>query len=88
VLGEKDKLLDQALKKFPRQPLLGSIYLNAGSEGRWLNEDEFKTMTNYFVDKINEGRLAGIRLFRVQSLIDRPEYAAWTKEALARLKRT
>jgi hypothetical protein len=87
VLGEKDALLDQALKKFPNIPLMGSIYLSAGSEARWLSEDEFKTMTNYFVDKINEGRLSGLRLFRVQSLIERPEYATWTKEALARLKR-
>ncbi len=87
VLGEKDKLLEQALAKFPGKPLMGSIYLSAGSEGRWLNEEEFKMMTNYFVDKINEGKLCGIRIFRVQSLIDKPEYAAWTKEALARLKR-
>lgn len=87
VLGEKDALLDRALAKFAGRPLMGSIYLNAGSEGRWLNEDEFKTMTNYFVDKINEGKLSGLRLFRVQSLIDRPQYAVWTKAALARLKR-
>jgi hypothetical protein len=87
VLDEKDALFDQALKKFPNIPLMGSIYLSAGSEARWLSEDEFKTMTNYFVDKINEGRLSGLRLFRVQSLIERPEYATWTKEALARLKR-
>jgi hypothetical protein len=87
VLGDKDKLLDQALNKFPGKPLMGSIYLNAGSERRWLNEEEFKMMTNYFVDKINEGKLCGIRIFRVQSLIDKPEYAAWTREALARLKR-
>ena len=88
VLGEKDRLLDQALDKFPGRPLMGSIYLSAGSERRWLTEEEFKVMTNYFVDKINEGKLCGLRIFRVQSLIDKPEYAAWTRDALARLKRT
>jgi hypothetical protein len=88
VLGEKDKLLDRALDKFPGKPLMGSIYLSAGSERRWLTEEEFKIMTNYFVDKINEGKLCGLRIFRVQSLIDKPDYATWTKEALARLKRT
>jgi hypothetical protein len=87
VLGEKDELLDQALEKFRGKPLMGSIYLSAGSEDRWLSEDEFKVMTSYFVDKINEGKLSGLRLFRVQSLIDRPEYAKWTREALARLER-
>ncbi len=88
VLGEKDRLLDQALDKFPGKPLMGSIYLNSGSERRWLTEEEFKTMTGYFVDKINEGKLCGLRIFRVQSLIDKPEYATWTREALSRLKRT
>jgi hypothetical protein len=88
VLGDKDKLLDRALAKFPNKPLMGSIYLNSGSERRWLNEEEFKTMTNYFVDKINEGKLCGLRIFRVQSLLDKPEYATWTKECLRRLKRS
>ena len=88
VLDEKDALLARALEKFSGKPLMGSIYLSAGSEGRWLGEDEFKGMTSYFVDKINEGKLCGLRLFRVQSLIDRPEYATWTRAALARLKRT
>ena len=88
MLGEKDKLLDRALDKFAGKPLMGSIYLNAGSEKRWLTEEEFTIMTNYFVDKINEGKLCGLRIFRVQSLIDKPEYAAWARQALARLKRT
>lgn len=87
VLGFKDKLLEEALAKFGKIPLMGSLYLSAGSERRWLTEEEFKGMLDYFVAKINEGKLCGLRIFRVQSLIDRPEYAAWTKEALSKLKR-
>ena len=87
VLGQKDQLLATALDKFQGKPLMGSLYLNAGNERRWLSEEEFKDLTDYFVDKINEGKLCGIRIFRVQSLIDRPAYAEWTKEALKRLQR-
>lgn len=86
VLGAKDKLLEEAMAKFKGIPLMGSIYLSAGSEGRWLTEEEFKMMTDYFVEKINERKLCGLRLFRVQSLIDRPEYAAWTRQSLAKLE--
>lgn len=87
VLQDHDKLLDQAIKKFPGKPLMGSLYLNAGSEGRWLSEDEFKQLTAFFIDKTNEGKLCGIRIFRVASLQERPDYAAWTREALSRLKK-
>ena len=59
------------MKKFPGKPILGSLYLES-DEGRWLTEKEFKGIIDYFVDKINEGKLAGIRVFRVENLIDRP----------------
>jgi len=32
--------------------------------------------------------LAGIRVFRVESLIQRPEYVTWLKEPLSKLKRS
>jgi hypothetical protein len=87
VLQDHEKLLDQALEKFQGKPLMGSLYLNAGSEGRWLSEQEFKELTDFFIQQINRGRLCGIRIFRVASLQERPEYAKWTKEALTKLKR-
>jgi hypothetical protein len=88
VLQDHKKLLDQALKKFDGKPLMGSLYLSSGSEGRWLSEQEFKQLAAFFVDEINQGNLCGLRIFRVASLQERPEYAAWTKEALTRLKKT
>ncbi len=88
VLQDHAKLVDQALKKFPGKPHMGSVYLNAGSEGRWLNEQEYKQLLNFFVQDINEGKLCGLRIFRVENLQQRPEYATWAKEALANLKRT
>jgi hypothetical protein len=88
VLQDHEKLLDQALNKFPGKPLMGSLYLNSGSEGRWLSEQEFKELTAFFIENVNRGKLCGIRVFRVASLHERPEYAAWTKSALAKLGRT
>ena len=88
VLSDHAKLLDEALKKFEGKPLMGSLYLSAGSEHRWLSEEEFKSLTDFFVDGINQRKLCGLRIFRVASLQQRPDYARWTKESLARLKRT
>ncbi len=85
-LQNHELLLDRALKKFRGKPILGSLYLDAGSEGRWLSEQEFKGLMNFFVEKVNEGKLAGVRVFRVQSLMDRPEYVGWLKESLSKLK--
>ncbi len=86
-LSNHEELLNRALKKFPGKPILGSLYLNAGSEHRWLTEKEFKGLMDFFVAKVNEGKLAGIRVFRVQSLVDRPEYTQWLKESLSNLTR-
>ncbi len=60
----------------------------AGSERRWLSEAEFKQLTAFFVSGINAGKLCGLRIFRVASLQERPEYAEWTREALKKLRRT
>ena len=86
-LQNHELLLNRALKKFQGKPILGSLYLDAGSEGRWLTEQEFKGLMDFFVEKVNEGKLAGIRVFRVESLIQRPEYVKWLEESLSKLKR-
>ncbi len=87
ALQDHEKLLDQALRKFEGKPLMGSVYLNAGSEHRWLTEQEYKQLLDFFVRDINEGKLCGLRIFRVENLQQRPEYATWAKESLAKLKR-
>ena len=86
-LQNHEQMFDQVLKKFPGKPILGSLYLNAGSEHRWLTEQEFKGLMDFFVEKINEGKLAGLRVFRVESLIQKAEYVTWLKESLSKLKR-
>ena len=87
LLQKHELLLDRVLKKFEGKPIMGSLYLSAGSEGRWLTEQEFRGLMDFFVAKVNEGKLAGIRVFRVESLRQRPEYVQWLKESLSKLKR-
>ncbi len=81
-------MLARVLEKFPGKPILGSLYLNSGTEHRWLTEQEFKGLLDFFVEKVNEGKLAGIRVFRVENLIEKSEYVTWLKESLAKLKRS
>jgi hypothetical protein len=87
ILNDHEKLLDQALAKFKGKPLMGSVYLNAGSERRWLTEQEYKQLLEFFVEDINQRKLCGLRIFRVQNLIDKPEYGQWAKEAVAKVRR-
>jgi hypothetical protein len=87
ILGDHEKLVDQALEKFKGKPVMGSVYLNAGSERRWMTEEEYKQLLAFFVDDINQGKLCGLRIFRVQNLVDKPEYARWAAEAIAKIKR-
>lgn len=86
ILNDHEKLLDEALEKFKGKPLMGSVYLNAGSERRWLTAEEYQQLLAFFVDDINQGKLCGLRIFRVQNLIDKPEYAKLAAEAIAKVK--
>jgi hypothetical protein len=82
-----DKLLAEVEKKFPNKPIMTGLYLNSGSEHRWMREQEFKQVMEVFVRHINEGKTVGLRIFRAQDLQQRPEYATWAREALSKLKK-
>ena len=82
-----EKMLIETEKKFPGKPIITGLYLSSGSEKRWITEEEFKSLMDLFVRHINEGKTVGLRVFRAQNLEERPEYATWAKEALAKLKR-
>ncbi|MGE5645021.1 MAG: hypothetical protein ACM336_04435 [Acidobacteriota bacterium] len=85
-ISNADKLVTEVKKKFPDKPVMAGLYLNAGSRHRWMTEQEFKQVMDIFVRHINEGRLAGLRIFRADDLQKRPEYAVWAREALSKLK--
>ncbi|MBI3695878.1 MAG: hypothetical protein HY238_13690 [Acidobacteria bacterium] len=81
-----ERLLLQAEKKFQGKPILTGLYLNSGSERRWLTETEFKELMGLFIRHINEGKTIGLRIFRADNLRERPEYMTWAKEMLKELK--
>jgi hypothetical protein len=85
-IANAEKHLLETEKKFPGKPILTGLYLNAGSERRWLTEEEFGQLMDLFIRHINEGKTIGLRIFRAQSLIERPEYMTWAKEMLKKLK--
>lgn len=72
----------------PGTPMIAGLYLSSGmrAERRWLTEEEFKTMLGLYVEEVNAGRLAGLRIFCACQLTERPEYRRWAKEILAGLK--
>jgi hypothetical protein len=87
MIPNAEPLLAEARKKFEGKAILLGLYLNAGSERRWLEEGEFKQLLNLFVGYVNEGKTVGLRIFRAQNLSERPEYLTWTQEILKGLRK-
>lgn len=79
--------LDAGLAHHPDRPVIAGLYLNSGSGGgRWLTEEEFKSVLGLYVEYVNAGKLAGLRIFSAGQLLERPEYQKWAKEILSELK--
>ncbi len=75
------------LEHHPDIPVIAGLYLRSGSDGgRWLSEDEFKSVLSYYVEMVNAGKLAGLRIFSAGQFEERPEYIGWAKEVLSGLK--
>jgi hypothetical protein len=82
-----EELLSIAQKKFKGKTVIAGLYLNSGTERRWLTEEEFKGLMSLFVRLINERKIHGLRIFRSEDMIKRPEFATWAAEATAKIKR-
>ena len=55
--------------------MIAGLYLRSGMDGgRWLLEEEFKRVLTHYVDMVNKGKLAGLRIFSAGQLVERPEY--------------
>ena len=75
------------LEHHPDRAVIAGLYLRSGSDGgRWLSEKEFKSVLGLYVELVNAGKLAGLRIFSAGQLLDRPEYIGWAKEILAELQ--
>ena len=84
-----EKWLTEAEKKFPDTPIVTGLYLNSGrsKEESWLSEDDFKYLLGVYVNHLNAGKTAGLRIYRAEQFSERPEYLKWAKEVLAGLKK-
>jgi hypothetical protein len=78
--------LTAGLEKHTDIPVIAGLYLKSGMEGgRWLTEDEFKSVLGFYVEMVNERKLAGLRVFSAGQFEERPEYIGWAKEVLSNL---
>jgi hypothetical protein len=79
--------LTAGLEKHTDIPVIAGLYLRSGPDGgRWLTEDEFKSVLGFYVEMLNAGKLAGIRIFSAGQFEERPEYVSWAKEILSGLR--
>lgn len=87
-IEQAERYLTQAEAQHKGKILLGGLYINSGSRhGHWLTEEQFRALMKLYVDHINAGKLAGLRIYCACQLVERPEYARWAKEEMSRLKR-
>jgi hypothetical protein len=86
-ISRVEEHLVQAERQHPDKPIITGLYLNSGSGGgHWLTEQELKGMLALFVDHLNAGKVAGLRIFCAYQLEERPQYIEWAKEALEEMK--
>lgn len=86
LLANAREHVEAGIAHHPNRNVIAGLYLNAGMDGgRWLTEDEFRFVLGHFVDLVNEGKLAGLRIFAAHQLLERPEYIEWAKEVLSGL---
>ena len=75
--------LAAGLEHHPDRPVMAGLYLRAGmGGGRWLTEEEFRFLLGHYVDMLNAGKIAGLRIFAAYQFVERPEYIDWAKEVL------
>jgi hypothetical protein len=87
LMARAEEHLTAGLEHHPDRPVIAGLYLRSGSDGgRWLSEEEFKSVLGLYVEMINERKLAGLRIFSAGQLLERPEYQEWAKEVLSKLK--
>lgn len=75
--------LATGLAHHPDRPVIAGLYLRAGPDGgRWLEEEEFRTLLSHFVDMLNQDKIQGLRIFAAYQFHERPEYIDWAEEIL------
>lgn len=86
LLANAKEHIEAGLAHHPDRNVIAGLYLHAGMDGgRWLTEEEFRFVLGHYVDLVNEGKLAGLRIFSAYQFLDRPEYIEWAKDVLSNL---
>ena len=87
LMARAEEHLAAGLAHHPERPVIAGLYLRSGMDGgRWLSEEEFKRVLTHYVDMVNKGKLAGLRIFSAGQLVERPEYREWAREVLSGLE--
>jgi hypothetical protein len=82
-----ERYLAQAEAQHKGKVMVGGLYLDSGAHGgHWLTEEEFRNLLRLYVRHVNEGKLAGLRIFCACQLAEKPEYVQWAKEEMKELK--
>ena len=84
LLGRARDHIEAALNQHEDKRVMAGLYLRSGpGGGRWLSEEEFRSLLSLYVELLNAGRIAGLRVFAAYQLMDRPEYVDWARETLS-----
>ena len=87
LLASAEEHLAAGVDHHPDRNVIAGLYLRAGPDGgRWLTEEEFRNVLGHYVDMVNSGKIAGLRIFAAYQLLERPEYIEWAKEVLSGLE--
>ena len=86
LMARAKEHLEAGLEHHPNRPVIAGLYLRSGPDGgRWLTEAEFRRVLGLYVEMVNAGKLAGLRIFSAGQFEERPEYLEWAKEVLSDL---
>ena len=83
LLARAEEHLAAGLEHHPDRDVIAGLYLRAGPDGgRWLTEEEFRSVLGHYVAMANAGKIRGFRMFAAYQFEERPEYIRWAKEIL------
>jgi hypothetical protein len=87
LMARAEEHITAGLAHHPGKLVIAGLYIRAGMDGgRLLSEEEFKNVLGLYVKLVNEGKLAGLRIFSAGQLQQYPQYIPWAKEVLQGLK--
>jgi len=87
VLGDHEKFLDQARKKFLGKSSIGLHLLECRQRAPLADRRGVRAVAQLFRGRPQPAQVVRAAHLPVQNLRDQPEYAQWAKEAIARVKR-